>query len=851
MEDIYKESSFLIKNEKYSLDIFLKYQTPNGISYKGITIYKKNCDINFLNEESLQVFLNKKENKNTKYNYICSLANIGLISISDLICFLYLTKNDVILLDDNEEYIHYKIKNLQYIILQNNEVINQEFDKNFENFKKFFIAENLFFSVCKHGNNTLNFYLDSSNNIVYNENFFVLFKQANAIEFITPLKKGFYKRLIINDSLNNKNEIDNYNQDQEKVDSKLKIELIIINKNDCNLKDLIDIKNILNEKESIQEINIIFYPNIINKKINFHFFSYYGELFSDYNYLYNKFIKNNDNKKIFFLTALENYSNNNVNSTKDFIDEKNKEKFQVEIINDNKKNNIKQFISEKSEKIKKLFIDGNEELKKDNNHILILSGSSKNSIFNLIEEIIRFIINIYFSSYINSINGQYKFLLNNTLTNIDNFFIMLDDILCKRMTTLYKLEPKFPKVKLVTNDYIKSSNINIKNNFQDQTQKKLFSIFILTYNVAAMNIDDINSINFSELLFPEKSKKYFESHNGTNKYPLFYIIGLEEVVNLNPKNILIGGEKDKYVLWEEKITSELQSRTDYILLCKSYLVGILFFLFVQASEVSKIRNIKNTKSKTGFYGQLGNKGSCFVEFEYDNKTYGFNNGHLPAGEKVKKNEERKNNLIEILNHKSLSMENSLLNLRQSKNKSSSFISSNYYNASKEFYMHDFYFIFGDLNFRVNSNIKLLHNWLFNMKFSGSENLNKNNIDNNLDVDQLKDEIDEDNIKGNLYYQINDNIFMKYFGNEFWKCDQLNIFKDELKKYNIKENNITFPPTYKYIKNTNNYDLLKREPAWTDRILYKENDLIRSIIYDRIDINYSDHKPIFSIFEIKY
>ena len=207
MEDIYKESSFLIKNEKYSLDIFLKYQTPNGISYKGITIYKKNCEINYLNEESLQVFLNKKENKNTKYNYICSLANIGLISISDLICFLYLTKNDVILLDDNEEYIHYKIKNLQYIILQNNEVINQEFDKNFEN---------LFFSVCKHGNNILNFYLDSSNNIIYNEKFFVLFKQANAIEFITPLKKGIYKRLIINDSLNNKNEIDNYNQDQEK-----------------------------------------------------------------------------------------------------------------------------------------------------------------------------------------------------------------------------------------------------------------------------------------------------------------------------------------------------------------------------------------------------------------------------------------------------------------------------------------------------------------------------------------------------------------------------------------------------------------------------------------------------------
>ena len=196
MEDFHKDS-FLIKNEKYSLDIILKYQTPNGLSFKGITIYKKNLEINFLNEESLQTSLNSKENNPN--NFIYSLANIGLISISGIICFLYSSQNDVILLNDTDEYFFYKIKNVQYIIVQNkdNLNLNNGFEKDFENFKKFFINENLFFSVCKYGNNILNNHLENSNNISYNEKYYFLFKESNAVEFITPLKKGIYKYLLL------------------------------------------------------------------------------------------------------------------------------------------------------------------------------------------------------------------------------------------------------------------------------------------------------------------------------------------------------------------------------------------------------------------------------------------------------------------------------------------------------------------------------------------------------------------------------------------------------------------------------------------------------------------------------
>ena len=426
---------------------------------------------------------------------------------------------------------------------------------------------------------------------------------------------------------------------------------------------------------------------------------------------------------------------------------------------------------------------------------------------------------------------------------------------------------KFPKVYYVNKNYIKeykntskniptninkSLNITISNN--SNFSERNFSIFILTYNVCGMSLNDINSVNFSELLFPEKAQKYFDSNYNINQYPIFYLIGLEEVVNLNAKNVIIGGERQKYSLWEDKITIELKSRNNYILLSKSSLVGILFFLFVQSSEMSKISNLKITKTKTGFYGQLGNKGSCFIEFEYENKKYGFNIGHLSSGEKVKNNNERKDSLIKILNHKS--------------NKDSTL-----------FYQNDFYFILGDLNFRVNNNIKLIHKWLFNLKFVGNQSLkeenkienkdqsknnsyninkiNNNNINmglnhtsnysmtENIITDKNEEQLDS------IFYQIDENIFMKYFGDDYLKFDQLNIFKGELTKYNIKESNISFFPTYKYLKKSNNYNIFKREPAWTDRILFKENSSIKSILYDRINVDYSDHKPVFSLFEINY
>ena len=246
----------------------------------------------------------------------------------------------------------------------------------------------------------------------------------------------------------------------------------------------------------------------------------------------------------------------------------------------------------------------------------------------------------------------------------------------------------------------------------------------------------------------------------------------------------------------------------------------------------------------------GNKGCCILNFEYKGKNYGFCSCHLPSGEKQKNLINRKDTFNQILNCKL---------------------------GDIEFRKNDFFFIFGDLNFRTAKNG--LQNLKDHLKLSSNEikrsvdiriclKLNKkkpkfkvfkkfktelffpkhmknNTLDyiNNLDDDF----IDENEQNNNL---MDEKIFRENFMVEFLKNEELKKFeKSDLYKYDIKESEFKFPPTYKFQKNTNLYDITKRVPSWTDRILFKNNEFIKQIEYDKIDISLSNHKPIFGLFEL--
>ncbi len=123
--------------------------------------------------------------------------------------------------------------------------------------------------------------------------------------------------------------------------------------------------------------------------------------------------------------------------------------------------------------------------------------------------------------------------------------------------------------------------------------------------------------------------------------------------------------------------------------------------------------------------------------------------------------------------------------------------------------------------------------------------------------------------GDLNYRLNNlNVDMEKIQNEyllFLNYDQLK-FENNIKRLNmfgLKEGKINFKPTFKYWNNTNNYQYIDTHkideaPAWTDRILYKKNDIPSNYIdikqdkYDSMpEILMSDHKPVYSYFTINY
>ena len=70
---------------------------------------------------------------------------------------------------------------------------------------------------------------------------------------------------------------------------------------------------------------------------------------------------------------------------------------------------------------------------------------------------------------------------------------------------------------------------------------------------------------------------------------------------------------------------------------------------------------------------------------------------------------------------------------------------------------------------------------------------------------------------------------------------------------FSEGQIEFAPTYKIKNNTDEYNMKKRAPGWTDRILYKSKDnILIQHSYDSVNtIKTSDHRPVFSQFELKF
>ena len=272
-----------------------------------------------------------------------------------------------------------------------------------------------------------------------------------------------------------------------------------------------------------------------------------------------------------------------------------------------------------------------------------------------------------------------------------------------------------------------------------------------------------------------------------NIQPDIYIIGFQEIVDLNAGSLLV--EHDANKGWENMIDDCLSSwKEKYTLVASRHLVGILLTIYIKESLINDIHEIQIDTVGVGIMGVGGNKGGVSMRFRLFDSTFGLCCSHLAAHQ----------NNVHGRNSDFLNIAKRITYYPQDNPKLRPF----------GLYDHDNVIWLGDLNYRINIHeMELLY-----------QHIEENKIEEMLLFDQL--------------------LIEKKAGRAF-------------KGYT--EGPINFLPTYKYQPGTNKYerreDKKKRAPAWCDRILWIGDD-ISQVAYERVELLLSDHKPVYSLFNVK-
>ena len=899
-----KEARFIIKEDKYSIIIIYLVDSNNKMK-KGITIFKKTLEINELNEDNINMVLNKKE------KLIFSFANLGLSEISGIKCFIYCSERDVKEVGIISFTKIYKILNLRYLILEDLDIDTTDRLKIFfrehaksEVNKGLFFAQDKYnmdksFDIFFHRLYEMNknvCHINPKINFCYNYDNISYIEKFGFNDFTTHIICGYFMQNIVS-TLKKEEFITN----------------IIVKEKEIHEDHFV-------KNNDIKEFEIILCPNnniFLNQIFHFIFYAFLGFYFDAKTVIYNILLKDQSPKRInngaIIIVDIDNdldktYAQNYENIKKVIEEEMAKilgNNNKVLVIENKKdigkiiKNNEKLF----SEiKYNYEFKDTDCILEFQEKQLLIISDNYENIL--LIIENILYYLKYNFLDDNNELKPKIKTSIQEMLNSLKKFSKLKDSKLLKGMK--FKIEAvneeylnmkrinieKLKKNKqlelkeknskkeesTITNNNIKINEIKeeekIKNAINDKInsenisssqklieEKEKFNIYIVTFNTS--NYDFLNTKEeltlLNDILFPKETIDLYKDKDP----PTFFVIGLQEIVKLNTSNIIFDSNKSSSFLWESKITQLLLSNYNYTLQFRENMVGILLLIFVKSSEAKNIKNMRKSLIKAGFMNTLGNKGYIIYEFKYKNKTFSFGSGHLTAGENEKNYKNRTNLLINILNHKS--------------------------DKNLRLFENDFYFLFGDMNFRVKVDKKEFFEEVEKIKNTNvakrvsddsyliqikpiqdiDEEVNKNlqlkkykrrcsNSLNKYDINKIrsiqafkKKEIKTTNDDFKLFLQRNldEKKYKFYFFKEHLENDELNGFRSNLSTFNTKENKIRFLPTYKYIKGYNYYDLVKRVPAWTDRILYKNSDNVKCLKYNSINIKISDHKPVFGFFEI--
>uniref|UniRef100_A0ACD5TYJ9 Uncharacterized protein n=1 Tax=Avena sativa TaxID=4498 RepID=A0ACD5TYJ9_AVESA len=306
------------------------------------------------------------------------------------------------------------------------------------------------------------------------------------------------------------------------------------------------------------------------------------------------------------------------------------------------------------------------------------------------------------------------------------------------------------------------------------------------------------------------------------KTDLFDVLALDDMVSELEEEDSEPSTSNPESSSSEEETSEFgatlrgRARHGYRLAASKQMVGIFLCVWVRADLVPCVTSLRVSCVGRGIMGYMGNKGSISISLTLQGSATAssastslcFVCTHLASGEKDGDELRRNSDVSEIL--------------KRTRFPRTHRFSGPVPSPSPETILeHDKVIWLGDLNYRLTSS----------STGGGGETrglLERNEWRALLERDQLRAEQRAGRV----------------FGGGGWE-----------------EGEIRFPPTYKYLSESDTYAMAapsssgkpsrdkKRTPAWCDRILWRGEGM-EQVWYDRGESRFSDHRPVNSLFSVR-
>jgi len=286
-------------------------------------------------------------------------------------------------------------------------------------------------------------------------------------------------------------------------------------------------------------------------------------------------------------------------------------------------------------------------------------------------------------------------------------------------------------------------------------------------------------------------------------HPDICVIGFQELVELNSRNIFWASEKEELstqALLDTRIAEELdRSGTKYVKVAGLGMVGLYLSVYIRKPLAEKVNDVAIDRVKTGIFHLAGNKGAVCVRFDVEGVSFCFLNLHLAAGQENQA--ARNQDIDDALKYcfQEVGAYGTLRAQTEQFHRQSAFLASE----------HHLTVVLGDFNFRLD----LPDDMLYMQKPEGFV----------LQGDPLS--------------------WLEW---DPWRMGVVTGLDD------FVEGEIHFNPTYKYKKGSDELDT-KRWPAWCDRVLYKAMPilLIKLVEYTCLtQLKYtSDHRPVAATLEV--